>query len=316
MRRKIALAVIVLALVLSTVISSCSAVSIGDNFNYIGNITWPLQRVLIGQNLQFNLTEGSNNFSSTPMVYRYVAGQLENTYAPDANGRIYNVNWPPSGAYYVSDNPSGPRTQAQLSVEEPMIPLILRVGSTEVTSIVAGTRLILDTSGINLFDEDRVDLTIIDPDGVVIKKDVNGQVFADITVRMLRQTYGIGGPGLSTSGWKLGNYTFQIETIPEHACGLRLKSEPRGLITGRISAPPPAPTTPTPTPTPSRTPTPTPTLTPTPTPVATPTGTPTPEIPATPAISPSPTPTPEESGFEAGFVFAGLLALAYLLRNR
>ncbi|RZN37527.1 MAG: hypothetical protein EFT35_06020 [Methanophagales archaeon ANME-1-THS] len=310
------MAAIMLALVVGAMISSCSAVSIGDNFNYIGNTTGPLQKVLIGQNLQFNLTEGSNNFSSTPKVYRYVAGQLENTYTPDANGRIYNVNWPPTGAYYVSDNPSGPRTQAQLSVEEPIIPLILRVGSTEVTSIVVGTRLILDTSGINLFDEDRVDLTIIDPDGILIKTDVNGQVFADITVRLLTGTYGRGGPGITTSGWKLGNYTFQIETIPEHACGLRLRSEPRGLTSGRISAPPPAPTTPTPTP--SLTPTLTPTLTATPTPVATPTGTPAPAVTTTPAISPpaTPTPAPEESGFEAVFVFPGLVTLAYLLRRR
>lgn len=106
--KRIAVAVILLASLGGAMISSYSAISIGNNFNYIGNTTTPLQKVLIGQNLQFNLTEGSSNFSAVPTIYRYVAGQLENTYVPDASGRIYNVNWPTTGAYYVSDNPSGP----------------------------------------------------------------------------------------------------------------------------------------------------------------------------------------------------------------
>jgi hypothetical protein len=192
------------------------------------------------------------------------------------------------------------------------------VGTTEVTSIAVGTKFILDTGGINLFDEDRVDLKIIDPDGFQIKTDVNGQVFTDITVRLLTGTYGTGGPGITTSGWKLGSYTFLIETIPELACGLRLKSETRGLTSGRLSAPTPTPTIPTPTPPPTPTTSPTAMPTTTPTPATTSAATLTPPPTATPVITPpaTPTPTPEESGFEVILVFAGLLAIAYLLRKR
>jgi len=60
-----------------------------------------------------------------------------------------------------------------------------------------------------------------------------------------------------------------------------------------------------------------PTTTPTPTP--TPTPIPIPMLTSTPTVTPTEFPTPEEKGvlgFEAVFAFAGLFAVAYLLRRR
>jgi hypothetical protein len=55
-----------------------SAVSKGDEYNYIGNTTASVQKVLIGQNLQFTKTAPNNNFTAPPMVYRVVEGYVEN----------------------------------------------------------------------------------------------------------------------------------------------------------------------------------------------------------------------------------------------
>ncbi|MGB2841358.1 MAG: hypothetical protein WBC40_02585 [Halobacteriota archaeon] len=220
----IAIAAIMLASVIVVMVQMGSAVSKGDNFNYIGNHTTP-QKVLNGQNLQFNQTEPTNNFATKPTVYRYVAGDLENTYVPDANWRWYNVNWPTTGAYYASDDPTDKQGQAMLSVEDPNIPLKLKVGTKEVSSLTLGTNLTIDTGGINLFDNDKVDLEIIGPDGKIIYK--NNQDFSNITVTALK-AFGTTNP-INTTGWKIGSYTFQIKTKSAYACGLSASSAVKTL---------------------------------------------------------------------------------------
>jgi hypothetical protein len=310
--RSNALAEIILVFVLLALIGSTQAYSTGGLYNLIEK-TPTIQKVLRGQDLQFAETA---NWSAVPVtVYRVAGVSIENTFTADANNRIFDVNWPAVGAYYVN-YVNTTTYDAQLSLEDPRIPLIFRVGTAEVTSIAAGTRLIIDTGGINLFPEDRVNLNIIDPDNVQISTDVNGQQFTDITVKMLTEDYGSAG-GINTAGWKLGDYTFQIETIPEHACGLQLTSDAKAITAGRTGAP-------IPTATPALTPSPTPTLppmTPTPTPTPVPTGTSTPAITPTSTLPPTtpippPTPVPQEPGFEAVFTLAGFGVLVYLLRRR
>jgi hypothetical protein len=308
------LAEIIFVFVLLALIGSVQAYSTGGPYNLIEKAP-QIQQVLRGQDLQFAETA---NWSAVPItVYRVAGGSIENTFTADANNRIFDVNWPAGGVYYVN-YVNTTTYDAQLSLEDPRIPLMLRVGTVEVTSIAVGTRLIIDTGGINLFPEDRVDLNIVDPDNVQISTDINGQQFTGITVKILTEDYGSAG-GINTAGWKLGGYTFQIETIPEHACGLQLTSDAKAITSGRTSAP-------TPTATPALTPSPTPTLPPTTpipppapttlvtsTPVTTPT--PTPTLPPT-TPTPAQTPAPQEPGFEAVFTLAGFGVLVYLLRSK
>jgi hypothetical protein len=220
---KKAMAAIMLFSVLVAVIPMGSAVSKGDEYNYIGNTTASIQKVLIGQNLQFNKTEPNNNFAARPEVYWLVWGHIINTYSTDSNYRIYNVNWPLTGSYYVN-YVNATTYDAQLSVEEPYIPLKLKAGTKEVAFIGEGTTFTIDTSGINLFPQDRVDLVVIDPDGDRINY-INDQQFTNISVSDLINWYGWGG-GINTTGWswKIGDYSFQIKTRPNYACGLDANS--------------------------------------------------------------------------------------------
>jgi hypothetical protein len=223
----IAMAAIMLASVLAATVLMGSAVSKGNEYNYIGNQTIPVQKVLIGQDLQFNKTEPNNNFTAPPVVYRLVSGDIMNVYSTDSNYRIYNVNWPTTGSYYVN-YVDATTYDAQLSVEDAHIPLKLKVGTTEVTTIAVGTTLTLDNNGINLFPQDRVDLVVISPDGQIKYDVINNQRFTNISVSDLINWYGNGG--LKTTGWKVGDYTFQIKTRPNYACGLDANSgAPVGL---------------------------------------------------------------------------------------
>jgi hypothetical protein len=314
----VSLAVIVLAMVLTVTCGTARAYSNGGPYNLIVKQSG-IQKVLRGQDLQFVET---SSWSAVPVtVYRVAGGSIENTFTADADNRIFDVDWPAGGAYYVN-YVNATTYDAQLPLEDPQIPLTMKVGTTEVTSFAVGTVVIADTGGINLFPEDYVDLIVIDPEGSQIKEDVNGQQFANITVQMLLEDYGRAG-GIMTAGWKLGTYTFQIKTIPEHACGLSLISDSKTMIGGRTSAPI---TTPTPTPTPPKTPKPTPAHTPTPTSTPQPTEIPPPTPTETPVVTPTPTttptpkpvasPTPQVSGFEAVFSIAGLCVFSYLLRKR
>jgi hypothetical protein len=224
-----AIATIMLASVFATTVLMVSAESMSDNFNHIVKQT-AVQKVLIGQNLEF---EGYDGYVT---VSRIVSGDVENVYQTDAQNRLYNINWPTSGAYYVNYRNSTDYG-AQLSVEDSDMPLSLKVGTWEATSIAVGTNLIIDTGGMNLFNEDVVDLVVIGPDGQ-IKYDLdNDQQFTDITVKQLDDWYGGWRNTLETTGWTIGDYTFQVKTKSENACGLEAESGKMYLkiITGEIA---------------------------------------------------------------------------------
>ncbi|MGB3459903.1 MAG: PGF-CTERM sorting domain-containing protein [Halobacteriota archaeon] len=226
----IAMAAIMVVSVLAVAMPMVGAESKTDNFNHIVKQT-AAQKVLIGQNLQF---EG---FDGTVTISRLVSGDVENVYQTDANNRIYNVNWPTSGAYYVNyDGNVIPATsEAQLSVEEPNMPLKLKVGTKEVSSIALKTKLTIDTGGMNLFPEDQVDLVVIGPDGQMKYDDVNDQKFTDITVAQLNDKYG--DNNLETTGWTIGAYTFKVTTDDVNACGLKVESvvRPLAILKGEIA---------------------------------------------------------------------------------
>lgn len=302
----IVIAAIVLALIFAAPI--CYAASRGDNYNHIVVQPTP-QKVLIGQNLQFD--EG---FSAPQIVSRLVSGNVVNTYTADSNSRIYNVNWPMSGAYYVNYNTTTKNADAQLSVEAANIPLELKVGTTKVSSIAVGTQLRVDTAGINLFDEDIVDLVIKGPDGQIKYDMKNDQQFTDITVSELKK---YGTNGIKTTGWKIGDYTFQVKTESAQACGLDAMSEKKDVKRGGSYYEP----SPTPIPSPKKenvvpvshltpTATPLPTVTPTVTPVQTP-------IPSsTPSPAVSPTPAALIPGTEFLFAIIGIIIAVCLFRYR
>jgi hypothetical protein len=216
-------AVIMLASVMVAMVPIGSAESWGDNFNHILVQTVP-QKVLIGQNLQFE------DFDAPPTVYRLVSGDIENTYPVDSDNRIYNVSWPTSGAYYVNYNTSTDY-DAQLSVEDVAMPLEIKVDTKKVSSIAVGTNLTIDTGGMNLYDNDQVDLVVIGPDGQIKYDEVNKQDFTGITVEHLTSEYGDHGNKkyLKTVNWSIGAYTFQVKTKSENACGLEAKSAVNGL---------------------------------------------------------------------------------------
>jgi hypothetical protein len=225
----ILMAAIMVVSVLVVAMPMAVAMSNGGNFNIIEGAA--VQKVLIGQNLQF---EGYDGYVT---VSRIVSGDVENVYVTDAQNRLYNVNWPTSGAYYVNYDPATKLGAAQLSVENSDMPLSLKVGTWEATSIAGGTNLIIDTGGMNLFNEDVVDLVVIGPEGQIRYDVVNDQQFTDITVKQLEDWYGGWLNTLETTGWTIGDYTFQVKTKSENACGLEAESCKKYLkiITGEIA---------------------------------------------------------------------------------
>jgi len=216
----IAMSVIMLVSVLAVTVPIAGAESRGDNFNHIIVQTVP-QKVLLGQDLQFE------NFTPPLTVTRIEGGDIASIYHPDSNNRTYNVNWPISGVYYVNYR-NARDYEAQLSIDEPDMPLQLRVGRTKVSSITVGTEITIDTSGMNIFPEDVVDLIVRGPDGQIRVDTVNDQEFTDITVKQLNNKYG--SDGIETNGWRIGDYTFQVKTESENACGLEAESDVRPLV--------------------------------------------------------------------------------------
>jgi hypothetical protein len=219
----ITLAAIMVASVMVAMIGSTGAVDPGRKYNIITK-TADVQKVLIGQDLEFDSSDWPVA-GTAPVVERYVSSDLENTYpaqkdTTDNKYRIYNVNWPTSGAYYVGYTSSS-IYDAQLSVEEPEMPLKLKVQDKVVSSIARTTELTIDVGGINIDDNDVVDLAIIGPKGQIAQKD--GQPFKGITVSTLK------GMKIDTTGWDVGHYTFQVKTKPEKACGLDEQSPKREL---------------------------------------------------------------------------------------
>nr|AAU83678.1 hypothetical protein GZ32E7_41 [uncultured archaeon GZfos32E7] len=226
----IAMAAIMVVSVLAATVPMVGAESRTDNFNYI--LKQPAaQKVLIGQNLQF---EG---FDGTVTISRLVSGDVENVYQADAKNQIYNVNWPTSGAYYVNyaGNVIPATSEAQLSVEDSNMPLKLKVGTKVVSTIALGTSLTIDTGGMNLFPDDQVDLVVIGPDGQMKYDEENKQEFTDITVADLVKSYG--DNNLETKGWTIGAYTFKVKTDDAQACGLVDESvvKPLVILKGEIA---------------------------------------------------------------------------------
>ncbi len=221
----ILMAAIMVVSVFAATMPMAVATSDGTNFNTIaGSGT---QKVLIGQNLQFT------GYGEDVTISRIVSGDVENVYTADNNHRIYNVNWPTTGAFYVNYDAATKLGAARISVEKPGIPLKLKEGTKEVASIAEGTPLKVYTGGINLYDNDRVDLVIIGPDGRIKTDTTNNQYFTDISVNELKYY----GEKLITNGWEIGEYTFQVKSKPANACGLDVSSAVKLLriLKGEIS---------------------------------------------------------------------------------
>ncbi|RLI00413.1 hypothetical protein DRO38_06510, partial [Candidatus Bathyarchaeota archaeon] len=210
------------------------AVSTGDNFNHIG--AGLSETVLVGQNVQFNGTGEPNAWSdpSKVTIQKFDDGNWYHYAGPWSDGKAHNIDWDTSLTLRATDG----TVSTSLSVKEPKIPLKLKVGDKEVSSIAAGTKNFwVDVSGINLLDADRVDLVITGPDGQIKYDSVNNQQFTNIPVSYLKQTYGNKSVGINTDGWMIGDYTFQVKTKPEYACGLDASSVQKSLkiIKGEIS---------------------------------------------------------------------------------
>jgi len=202
------------------------AVSTGDNFNHIG--AGLSETVLVGQNIQFNGTGEPNAWSdpSKVTIQKFDDGNWYHYAGPWSDGKAHNIDWDPSLTLRATDG----TVSTSLSVKEPKMPLKLKVKDKEVSSIAAGTaNFWLDVGGINLLDADRVDLVIVGPDGRIKYDSVNNQQFTNITVSYLKQTYGDKSVGINTNGWEIGDYTFQVKTKSEHACGLDAQSAQKSL---------------------------------------------------------------------------------------
>jgi PGF-CTERM protein len=224
----ISMAAIMIVSALVAAMPIAVARSDGTNFNIIEGAG--TQKVLIGQNLEFR------GYAVPVTISRLVSGDVENVYQADANNRVYNVNWPTSGAYFVN-YVNGTAYAAQLSVETPDMPLDLKVGTKKVSSLAVGTALIIDTGGMNLYPDDVIDLVVIGPDGQIKHDDVNNQQFTGISVDQLVNNYGSAANTLETAGWTIGAYTFKVKTKSENACGLEAESAVKDLkiIKGTIT---------------------------------------------------------------------------------
>jgi len=227
----IAMATIIIGAVFA-VMPPVMAVSTGDNFNHIG--AGLHETVLVGQNVQFNGTGEPHAWAdpSKVKVEKFDDGEWYYYAGPWTDGKAYNIDWDPSLTLRATDG----TVSTNLSVKEPKMPLKLKVKDKEVTSIAAGANNFwVDVGGINLLPEDRVDLVIIGPDGRIKYDSVNKQNFTNITVSYLKQRYGRYSKhgnetlGINTEGWVIGDYTFQVKTKSEHACGLDASSVQKSL---------------------------------------------------------------------------------------
>jgi hypothetical protein len=216
----ISMAAIMLVSVFAVMFGSAGAHGVGGEYNIIEMNTFP-QKVLIGQDLDFSEGWGTEIVT----VSRVSGGVVEWSITADAVNQLKvskaETQWTKGGAFFI--NYLNPTTyDAQLSISEPIIPLELKVGTRKVSSITVGTDLTLDTAGMNLFSEDRVDLVIIGPNGQMKYDEANNQPFTDITVAELNDGYG--DNNLETTGWTIGTYTFKVETDDAQACGLEAES--------------------------------------------------------------------------------------------
>jgi len=233
----IALAAIMLASVFVAMIGTTGAYSDGGQYNIIKDDSGvEVQSVLIGQDLDFY-----TNFTSRVTIYRVKDNAVVWTRmaGTDNTLTISGDDWRKEGVYYVNLNesatPLGSDCDARLSFSDPDVPLTLKVGTKEVSTLTLGTNLTIDAGGINLFADDRVDLKIIGPLGQIANK--NNQNFTNITVDNPTDPRGCladysnstAGTLINTTGWKIGDYTFQIKTKSDYACGLSASSAVKEL---------------------------------------------------------------------------------------
>ena len=227
----IAMAAIMVASVIAAMIGGIGAYSVGGAYNIIQkDMGATVQAVLIGQNVDFSTNWGSAE-SDIVTIYRVKEGVVEWTKKADLGNTltIAGDDWRKAGAFFVNYNESDLTKDAWLSFSDPSMPLKLKVGTKEVSSIAVDTYVKIDTGGMNLFPEDRVDLVIISPDGQIKYDEINDQPFTNISVTNLAEWYG-GSPGrLATKGWAIGDYTFEVKTKPEYACGLDAESAVKDL---------------------------------------------------------------------------------------
>jgi hypothetical protein len=231
----IAMAAIILASVFAVMTGSVSAYSTGGKYNIIKKDDGArLQSVLIGQDLDFGEDMGTDIVT----VYRVKDGVAEWGIMGDHHNHLKvgkaETQWRKDGAFFVNYDKATGAADAQLSISAPIMPLEVKVGTKRVSSIAVGTSLTIDTGGMNLLPEDRVDLVIIGPYGQIKYDAINDQHFTNISVSRLKN---YGYDGLKTYGWSKGDYTFQVKSKPANACGLDISSDVKQLkiLKGEIS---------------------------------------------------------------------------------
>ena len=231
----IAMAAIILASVFAVMTGSVSAYSTGGKYNIIKEDDGArLQSVLIGQDLDFCEDMGTDIVT----VYRVKDGVAEWGIMGDHHNHLKvgkaETQWRKDGAFFVNYDKATGAADAQLSISAPIMPLEVKVGTKRVSSVAVGTSLIIDTGGMNLLPEDRVDLVIIGPYGQIKYDAINDQHFTNISVSRLKN---YGYDGLKTYGWSKGDYTFQVKSKPANACGLDISSDvkPLKILKGEIS---------------------------------------------------------------------------------
>jgi hypothetical protein len=231
----IAMAAIMVASVMVAMIGSTGAKSDGGEYNIIEeDMGVTVQQVLIGQDIEF-----FTDWGSTPLVTISRVKDNDVAWTKTAStGNILTISgdaWTKEGVFYVNANklPDGTWVrEAQLSFDDADMPLELKVGTKKVSSIAVDTNLKIDTGGINLFPNDRVDLKIVGPDGQIKYDEINEQKFTDISVNnpadypYTLENY---SSCLKTKGWTIGDYTFQVKTKSEYACGLDVASAVKDL---------------------------------------------------------------------------------------
>ena len=216
----IAMAAIMLASI-AAMVPTVSAFSNGTNFNYINGTGDSTETVLVGQNLQFI------NWIGPIVVQKFVDSVWYYYDSPDSDNKTYNVNWDPTLTLNATD---GTSLYVNLAVKSPAVPLTLKVGTKEVSTVTLGTNVIIYTGGINLDDLDQVNLVIIGPDGQMKTNPTDSQLYANATgipVSTLK-TFGT-TMTVNTTDWKIGDYTFQIKTVAVNASGLDASSDIKEL---------------------------------------------------------------------------------------
>ena len=208
----------------------------GDTHNIIDEVGTTGFMVLIGQRLNFtgDVPGGVPIIGVLPEdIEGDVFGVTSNNYDTEAFMSTEGIYWIDVDYDGIGGNPAGYDWQddddTYLYVCDPHLHLNLKVQGKSVESIQQGTKLEVSFSD-NLADTDTVDLKITDPNGTMLTVNPTNanQTFDDINISYLRSHYN-NPNGITTDGWQLGNYTFQIITEPNMARGLDACSSTRML---------------------------------------------------------------------------------------